>query len=56
MALVVKNKTNKQKKRLRMQEMQEMQVRSLGPEGPLEEEMAMHSRLLLRSLGVILKA
>ena len=52
MALVVKKK----KQSLRMQEMQEMQVRSLGPEDPLEEEMAMHSRLLLRSLGVILKA
>ena len=39
-----------------MQEMQEKQVQSLGLEDPLEEEMATHSRLLLRSLGVILKA
>ena len=29
-----------------MQEMQEMRVRSLGPEDPLEEEMATHSNIL----------
>ena len=29
-----------------MQETQEMQVRSLGLEGPLEEEMATHSSIL----------
>ena len=29
-----------------MQEMQEVRVRSLGPEDPLEEEMAIHSSIL----------
>ena len=29
-----------------MQELQETQVRSLGPEGPMEEETATHSSIL----------
>ena len=29
-----------------MQEMQEVRVRSLGPEDPLEEELAIHSSIL----------
>ena len=29
-----------------MQEMQEVRVQSLGPEDPLEEEMAIHSSIL----------
>ena len=30
-----------------MQETKEMRARSLGGEGPLEEEMALHSRILV---------
>ena len=33
-----------------MQEMQEMQIRSLGLEDPLEEEMAIHSSILVREI------
>ena len=33
-----------------MQETQEMQVRSLGQEGPLEEDMATHSSILAWSI------
>ena len=34
------------KKHLPIQDLQEMWVRSLGQEGPLEEEMATHSSIL----------
>ena len=53
---MVKKKEKKKKTACKCRRCKRSRIQSLGLEDPLEEEMATHSRLLLRSLGVILKA